>query len=330
MIVLAYNDVPKSVRDFLLYMDVVKGRSKKTVYEYYLDLRSYFKYLYSLRASSDGDIEELDVSGLGIDFIKEVTLEDTYAFLFYLKENRNCNNSTVNRKCCSIRMYFKYMCNKTGALTVNPVENLESSALPRTLPKFLSLEECQLLLNSTRDGDNKKRDYAILVLFLNCGMRLSELVGINLSDLGGEYLTITGKGNKQRNIYLNPTCVSAVRDYIEHERKVDGLKEDARNALFISRQGNRMSRRMVQYVVENHLKKSGLGNKRYSTHKLRHTAATMMHRYGGADVRVLQEVLGHENLSTTQIYTHIGDGEVKAAMAANPIADIKVEQEKND
>lgn len=209
-----------------------------------------------------------------------------------------------------------------GLLDKNPVENLESSALPRTLPKHLSLDECNVLLSSI-DGNNSKRDYAILVLFLNCGFRLAELVSINLIDIDNDYITITGKGNKQRTLYLNQACSDAINDYLKNERPFDNLTDDARRALFVSRNGNRLSRRSVQHIVETRLKQCGLGDKNYSTHKLRHTAATLMHKHGGVDIRVLQEVLGHENLGTTQIYTHIDSEQIKNAVESNPVAKIK-------
>ena len=323
---MAYDDVPKAVKDFLFYLDIVTGKSKHTIYEYYLVLRHYFIFLKKHKKKIIQDIKDIDITDIDIEFIKQVSLEDTYEYLFYMKETRGCNNRTLNRKCCSIRGFFKYLCNKSGYLLKNPVENLESNSLPRTLPKHLSINECEQLLKSATDGNNCKRDYAILVLFLNCGMRLSELVSINLSDLGDEYITITGKGNKQRSIYLNDACKDAVEDYLKNERKYENLTDDARDALFVSRNGNRISRRAVQYAVENHLKKCGLGDKHYSTHKLRHTAATLMHKYGKVDIRVLQEILGHENLGTTQIYTHVDSEQIKHAVDANPVANIKIKK----
>ncbi len=323
---MAYDDIPKDIRDFLFYLDVVTGKSKKTIYEYYLDLRYYFKFLKALNNNSLSNIDNVDILDVDIEFIKKVTLEDTYQYLYHMKEDRKCSNRTLNRKCCSIRGFFKYLYNKTKKIDYNPMENLESSSLPRTLPKHLSLDECEKLLSSANDGNNSKRDFAILTLFLNCGMRLSELVGINLSDLGNDYLTITGKGNKQRNIYLNDACKDAINDYLAHERRHDNLTDDARKALFISNKGNRITRRRVQQVVEEHLKKCGLSDKKYSVHKLRHTAATLMYRYGNTDIRVIQEILGHENLGTTQIYTHVDSEQIKDAIDSNPVAAIKIKK----
>lgn len=317
-----YDNAPAVLRDYLMYLSVVNGKSQKTIYEYHLDLCNFLKFVKRLKLSLKENLDEIIITDLTIDFIKEITLQDTYEYLYYLKEIKKCQSRTLNRKSCSIRGFFKYLTSKKHLLDSNPVENLESSAIPRTLPKYLSLEECTALLQSV-SGKNAKRDYAALVLFLNCGMRLSELVSINLSDIGGDYITITGKGNKQRSLYLNEACKQAIEDYIKNERPYDNLTEDARNALFVSQKGTRMTSRAVQYVVEKRLKEAGLSDKNYSTHKLRHTAATMMHKYGGVDIRVLQDILGHENLGTTQIYTHVDSEQVKVAVEANPVSKIK-------
>lgn len=319
---MVYDDSPKLLKDFLFYLDVVNGKSQKTIYEYYLDLRLFFKFLKKHRYKLDAEIDSVAINDIDTEFIKAISLQDAYEYLYYMKETRKAGPNTLNRKMCSIRMFFKYLTNKALVLESNVMENLESNSLPHRLPKHLSIDECQELLKSV-NGKNSKRNYAILTIFLNCGLRLSELVSLNLSDLDKEYITITGKGNKQRTVYLNDNCRLAIEDYIKNERQFDNLTDDGRKALFVSQMGNRISRRMVQQLVENHLKTAGLGSKQYSTHKLRHTAATLMHKYGGVDVRVLQEVLGHENLGTTQIYTHIDSEQIKDAVNANPLSKIK-------
>ncbi len=320
---MSYKDAPQVLKSYLTYLDVVNGRSSKTVYEYYLDLSNFFRYVKKERNKLSCELSDVDISNIDIDFIKQITLQDAYAFLQYIKE-KGGNNRTVNRKTCSIRGFFKYYKNKVREIEVNPVENLECNTLPRTLPKFLSLNECQTLLSSI-NGENSKRDYAAIILFLNCGLRLSELVSINLSDVDNEFLTITGKGSKQRSLYLNKSCKDAIEDYITNERPFNNLTDDARKALFVSRKGNRMTPRAVQHMVEKRFNEAGLGDKNYSVHKLRHTAATLMHKHGGVDLRVLQEILGHENLGTTQIYTHVDSDQVKQAVESNPINKIKKE-----
>lgn len=319
---MAYDDAPKLLKDFLFYLDVVNGKSSKTIYEYYLDLRFFLRYIKKHKFKLNDEIDSIDISDIDSDFLKSITLQDTYEYLFFMKENRNNNACSLNRKSCSIRVFYKYLTNKAMAIETNVMENLESNSLPRRLPKHLSVNECENLLNSV-DGKNCKRNYAILILFLSCGLRLSELVSLNLSDIDSEFITINGKGNKQRNIYLNKVCKDAVDDYVKNERNVENLTDDGKKALFTSRNGNRISRRMVQTIVEKQLLIAGLGDKNYSTHKLRHTAATLMHKHGGVDIRVLQEVLGHENLGTTQIYTHVDSEQIKDAVNSNPISKIK-------
>ena len=316
---MAYDDAPKVVKEFLFYLDVANGKSEKTIYEYYLDLRLYFKFMKKHKQNINSDLSLISIHDIDIDFIKQITLSDTYEYLYYMKEKRNASPNTLNRKICCLRVFFKYLTTKALLLERNPIENLNSVSLPEREAKHLSLNESQILLESV-DGKNCKRDYAILTLFLNCGLRLAELVSINLSDLDKEFLTVTGKGNKQRSVFLNEVCKDAIEDYLKNERRYDELTPDGRKALFISSRGNRISRRMVQYVVENRLMAAGLGNKEYTTHKLRHTAATLMHKHGGVDIRVLQKVLGHKNLGTTQIYTHIDDEQVKDAIQSNPLS----------
>lgn len=326
---MSFESAPINVREYLTYLTVVSGKSQKTVYEYYLDLCNYLRFLKKEKLNLKDELDSIAVDDIDLDFIKTVTLEDTYNYLFYLTNVKKCGAATKNRKMCSIRGFFKYLVNKKGYMERNPVENLESSSLPHTLPKYLSLEECTELLRSV-DGKHAKRDYAALVLFLNCGMRLSELVSINLSDIGGDFITITGKGNKQRSLYLNDACKAAINDYITNERPFNGLTDDARKALFVSQKGTRMTPRAIQMAVDKRLAQAGLSEKNYSTHKLRHTAATMMHKYGGVDIRVLQDILGHENLGTTQIYTHIDSEQIKEAVQSNPVAKIKPAKKKTD
>ena len=325
---MAFENAPANVRDYLTYLTVVVVKSQKTVYEYYLDLCNFFRFIKKQRTNSDDDLDEIIISDIDIEFIKKITLQETYDYLFYLAKIKKCGPATRNRKMCSIRGFFKYMTNKKGALEKNPVENLESSSLPHTLPKYLSLDECSELLQNI-NGKHSKRDFAIITLFLNCGMRLSELVSINLSDISKEFITITGKGNKQRSLYLNDACRAAIEDYVSNERPFNGLNDDAKKALFVSQKGTRLTPRAVQMIVDKRLASAGLSGKNYSAHKLRHTAATLMHKYGGVDIRVLQDILGHENLGTTQIYTHIDSEQIKEAVMSNPVSKIKNTKKKS-
>ncbi len=322
-----YQDIPPIVRDFLMYIQVARGESKVTGEDYYFDLRTFFRYMkMSKQRINDCAFEEIDITDIDIEFIKTITLSDVYEFLFYLRDVRNNKSSrSINRRISCLRTFFKYLLRK-DLLTVNPIEDLESPALSKELPKHLNLDESMQLLESV-DGPNKLRDFAILTIFLNCGLRLSELVNLNLSDVRGDFVTINGKGNKQRNIYLNDACRDAIEAYLA-VRPHEGLKD--RDALFVSRNRNRISPKTVQWLVKKHLSAAGLTEPGLSTHKLRHTAATLMHRHGKVDIRVLQKVLGHENLGTTQIYTHVDSEQVKEAAISNPLSGYKAKAKKSE
>ncbi len=315
-----YTDVPQIVRDFLMYIQIVRGESKVTGEDYYFDLRTFFKYM-KMRKQNITDIpfEKIDTTDIDIAFVRSITLSDIYEFLFYLENVRKNSARSRSRRISCLRTFFKYLTNKANVLSDNPIEELDSPSLPKSLPRYLNLEDSVKLLESV-DGPNKLRDFAILTIFLNCGLRLSELVGLNLSDIKGEFITVNGKGNKQRSIYLNDACRTSIQAYL-NVRPKDGLKD--RDALFISRNRQRISPKTVQWLVKKHLSAAGLADQRLSTHKLRHTAATLMHRHGNVDIRVLQEILGHENLGTTQIYTHIDSDQVRAAAESNPLSSFK-------
>ena len=315
---------PPVIRDFLTYNETIKGKSTRSVEGYYLDLRSFFRYLLLIRGMVDKntEFEEIDISPVDLNLIKTVTISDLYSFLVYCKNERNNNTATRARKTSTLRLFFKYMSSQTHQLETNPAEMLEAPKIKQSLPKHLTLEDSLELLNSV-DGDNKQRDYCILTLFLNCGLRLAELCSLNLSDITDEgTLTVTGKGNKERLVYLNDACMSALKDYIA-VRPHEGLPVTEKNALFISRNHRRISPKTVQHIVKTYLEKSGLGNMGYSTHKLRHTAATLMYQHGNVDIRVLKDILGHANLGTTQIYTHVSDKQIKHAVDSNPLSCVK-------
>lgn len=318
------NDAPPAVRDFLIYNEAVAGKSSATIQEYFLDLQTFLRYMKRTRGlvSDDLPMEEIGIKDLSNDFFRSITLSDLYSFLIYCKNERGNLAASRARKTTCLRVFFKYLTLKSHILDENPAEQLETPKLKKSLPKYLTLEQSQALLQAV-DGPNKERDYAILVLFLNCGLRLSELCGLNVSDIRGDgTLRVLGKGNKERTVYLNQACVDAVAAYLR-VRPVDGLQGDARGALFISRLHKRIGTQAVQKMVGIYLKKIGLDNQGYSPHKLRHTAATLMYQYGDVDVRVLQEILGHENLNTTQIYTHISNKQMQEAAVSNPLSKVK-------
>lgn len=315
---------PPIIRDFLTYNEVIKGKSSKSVEEYYLDLQTFFRYLLLIRGKADpkSNFEEIDISAVDAQLIGTVTISDLYAFIVFCKDERGNNAATRARKTSTLRIFFKYLTSQIHLLENNPAEMLESPKVKNALPKHLSLEDSMELLSAV-DGPNKERDYCILTLFLNCGMRLSELCGLNLSDIHADgTLRLLGKGNKERIVYINDACDSAIKAYLA-VRPNDSINFNDRNALFISRNKKRISNKTVQHIVKTYLEKAGLGDKGFSTHKLRHTAATLMYQHGNVDIRVLKDILGHSNLGTTQIYTHISNTQIKNALDSNPLSNIK-------
>jgi integrase/recombinase XerC len=326
-----YDLCPPLVREFLFYMETIKGRSKNTVHGYYTDLCTFFRFMKLHRHYINSDeipFQDIPIQDIDLDFIQTITLSDVYEFLHYVSSDRQNQAKTRARKVSCIRVFFKYLTVNLKLLKENPVENLEIPSIKKSLPKYLTLEHCYDLLNAV-DGPYKERDYCMITLFLNCGMRLSELVGINLNDRKDDTLLLRGKGNKERIVYLNNACIDAWDTYLAKRNENAGsIKPTAKNALFLSKNGTRISNRQVERIVERYLQKSGLSDMGYSPHKLRHTAATMMYQYGNVDVRVLQEILGHANLGTTQIYTHVSNDQVKKAADSSPLSKIHQKSSK--
>ncbi len=315
---------PPIIRDFLTYSETIKGKSSLSVEEYYLDLTIFFRYILLVRGKVDpkADFNEISIESIDAELISTITISDLYAFIVFCKNERGNNAATRARKTSTLRIFFKYLTSQIHLLETNPAEMLESPKVKQALPKHLTLEESLELLNVV-DGPYKERDYCILTLFLNCGMRLSELCGLNITDIRSDgTLRLLGKGNKERMVYLNDACRRAVEDYLA-VRPTEGILYTDRNALFISRNNKRISNKTVQHIVKKYLEMAGLGGQGLSTHKLRHTAATLMYQHGNADIRVLKDILGHSNLGTTQIYTHISDSQIKNAIENNPLANAK-------
>lgn len=310
---------PAIVKDFLNYMETIKGKSKNTTKEYYYDLRLFLRFMKSYKSlTNENDMDKIDISDISIDIIKTITLSDLYTYMSYLSRERDNNPSSRARKVASIKSFFNYLASKAKQLDYNPASELESPKILKRLPKYLNIEESKKLLSSI-DGEHRERDYAIITLFLNCGLRLSELVNININKIKNDTLTVIGKGGKERTIYLNNACKRAVEAYLR-VRPVEGVKD--RNALFLSGRKQRISHKTVQYIVKKYIRNSGLDPERYSTHKLRHTAATLMYKHGKVDIRALQEILGHESISTTEIYTHVDSQQLRNAIDSNPLSNI--------
>lgn len=330
-----YKDCPQVLREFLTYHETIKGQSQLTIQEYYLDLRMFLRFIKLMRDEMPihTRLDDINIKNIDLNFIREITTPDIFDFLSYLANDRTSNPdapvpeygispASRARKLSSLKSFYKYLTVRTKLLTENPVADLEYPKLRKSLPKYLTLEQSAALLQAT-SGPNQKRDYAILMIFLNCGIRRSELVALNITDVYEDRLRIIGKGNKERFVYFGASCRRAIDDYlIERNKKV--LSDN--RALFGSRDKNRISVSAVHRLVKKNLLAAGLDATNFSAHKLRHTAATMM-LSGGVDVKTVQEVLGHENLNTTQIYTHIENTELKIAAEANPISKLNFASE---
>ncbi len=321
-----YKDIPKDVTEFLYYSETIRGLSPRTINGYYIDLRTFFRYLSLKRGlvPPDTELDSIDVSNIDLPFIDEISKEEIYEFLYYITRQRSNSNATRARKLSSLKGFFRYMTVKSNKLSHNPTDDIETPAQKKRLPKYLSLEESLSLLKNLQT-DWYERDYCIITLFLNCGMRLSELVGMDVNDIGTETIRIIGKGNKERMVYLNDACDFALKRYMESRAALLNLKE--KNALFVSKKtGRRISARRVQQIVDQALQQAGLSGKGYSTHKLRHTAATLMYRFGDVDMLALKEILGHEHVSTTEIYTHISTEQLRDAAKATPLSSVKFQE----
>ena len=317
------DDCPQILKDFLFYMETILNRSPNTVLSYYYDLRLFLRFIKRRKKNISKEIEfdEITIEDVDADLISSVSVADIYEYLYFISNDHDNQSMARSRKVSSLRTFYRYLTQKIHLFEYNPMLEIDNPNKPKRVVKYLTLEQSMELLQGI-DGRFKERDYCIITLFLNCGLRLSEVVGINESDIKDDRLVVTGKGNKQRQIYLNQACVQAIENYIKSKRSdpdFHGRIKDKR-ALFISKNYTRINKRSVQMIVEKWLKTANLDNMGFSTHKLRHTAATLMYQHGDVDVRTLQEILGHENLATTQIYTHVSSSQAKNAMENNPLA----------
>ena len=318
-----YSNAPSVLKEFLYYSQTIKGLSPRTVEGYFIDLQLFFRYMIQRRNNciDNNTLDSVDISLIDLEFVSKITKSDVLEFLYFITSERANSASSRARKMSSLRGYFKYLTSKTNQLEFNPTDDIEMPAMKKRLPKYLSLEQSIELLNNTQSGFSE-RDYCIILLFLNCGMRLSELAGINMKDINKDTLRIIGKGNKERFVYLNDACISAVEEYLLVRNTI--VSPVSEPALFISKKTKkRMSARRIEQVVEECLQRAGLSDMGFSTHKLRHTAATLLYRSGNADMLALKEILGHEHVSTTEIYTHISDDAIKKAAKSSPLATFK-------
>lgn len=320
------EDNPDYLNSFLDYSVTILNKSPNSIKEYNYDLATFLKFIkIHFGLTKETDFAKITINDLPISVIQKITLDDIHAFISYLATELRSKSATRARKVSSIRIFFKYLSAKAKLIEVNPAQNLETPKLDKRTPKYLTLEDSKKLLDVASDEDNRnsERDYAITTLFLNCGMRLSELVNINIKDIQFDdcKMTVIGKGNKERTIYLNNACMRAISQYLSVRPK-EGIEYKSKDALFLSERRERISNRTVQYIVKKELQKAGLDTNKYSVHKLRHTAATLMYQYGNVDIRALQEILGHASISTTEIYTHVANEQVRNAVESNPLANL--------
>ena len=323
-----FKGAPILLKDFLNYLHTIKGKSINTIQVYFYDLRIFLRFLKVHKNIVPKSIEfnKIDISDVDEKFLETVNLSDLYAYMSFVSNQRSNSSYARARKVASLKSFFKYITNKAKLLDNNPTLELESPKIVKRLPRYLNIDESKQLLCSV-DGQYNARDYAILTLFLNCGLRLSELVGINLNNIKSNTLTVIGKGDKERMIPLNAACINAIDNY-KKVRSVEGVKSTDKDALFLSERKQRISKSTVQYIVKKYITSAGLDPKRYSTHKLRHTAATLMYRYGHVDIRSLQELLGHESISTTEIYTHLDEQQLRDAVDSNPLSNFHPDNNK--
>lgn len=330
------TDAPPILRDFLTYHEAIQGHSKKTVDEYFLDLRNFFRFIKieKNKVPRTAEFDSIEINDVDLDLVKSVTLTDVYSYMNYLSRDRaqrpNSNQTGYGlkatsraRKVAAIRSFYKYLTNKAKLLSENPMQDLDAPRTKKSLPRYLDLDGSIQLLESV-DGDFQERDRCILTLFLNCGLRISELIGLNTTDVRGDQLRVLGKGNKERILYLNDACIQSIQDYLTVRPNQQAIDK---HALFLSRRRTRISKAAVEKLVKKYLTKAGLDSTQYSPHKLRHTAATLMLQ-NGVDVRTLQELLGHENLNTTQIYTHVDNDNLRLAAKANPLGQVRAKRKK--
>ncbi|GAA0723146.1 tyrosine recombinase XerC [Clostridium malenominatum] len=315
------SSLPRQLNDFLNYLGTIKGKSLNTIQGYKVDLTMFFRFLklYRGQVSDDTDFDSIKINDIQDGVIREVRLTDLYAFLAFAENYRNNGSYARARKVATLRSFFKFLHGKAKIIDENPALDLESPKINKRNPVYLTLDESKDLLNSIT-GKYAARDYCIVTLFLNCGLRLSELCGIDISKIRGDTLTVVGKGDKERTIYLNNACIKSIENYLKI-RNEDADKIKDKDALFLSKNYTRINKRSVEMLVKKYVKKAGLDEENYTPHKLRHTAATLMYKYGNVDIRSLQQILGHENVSTTQIYTHVDNEKLREAVKSNPLSE---------
>ena len=320
-----FNDAPMFLRDFLMYLRTIKSLSERTVQEYYYDLILFLKYISFRKKYPDSrDIPGIDIKTFDVMLLDKVNIMDLHSYIAYRDSERENNSTTRARKISSLRGLYKYLVNVSKEINNNPTLELDTPKIKKRNPVYLTLNESIKLLETVNENKNnvlKKRDFAIILTFLTTGVRLSELASMNINSVKDNQFSVVGKGNKERIVYMTESCKYAIEDYISIRPKVDEKEQ----ALFLSTRKQRMSNRAIQHMIEKYLNMAGFDTSVYSTHKLRHTAATLMYKEG-VDIRTLQKILGHTSVATTQIYTHVDDDDMKNAIEHNPLSKINTKK----
>lgn len=321
---ITYDDnIPELLADFLNYLSTIRGKSPNTIDGYRTDIMMFFRFIaiYKGKTPKNTEFNEINLSFIDETFINSIKLSDLYAFISFAEKQRENGTYARARKVAALKSFFNFLSGKQGIVKNNPAKELESPKLNKRHPVYLTLDESIKLLNSMdRSYKFYNRDYCMITIFLNCGVRVSELCGINISKIKGDTLTIIGKGNKERTVYLNEACIKALNTYIAERKEIKNIAEDDMDALFISSKGTRINKRSVERIVKKYTVEAGLTEQKYTPHKLRHTAATLMYKHGNVDIRSLQSILGHDSISTTQIYTHVDDEVLREAVKQNPLS----------
>ena len=319
------ENLPMLVKDFLNYLETIKGKSINTINAYKTDLSVFFKFIKVYKGYQlDDNIQFIDIpiDDINSDFIKSIKLTDMYAFLSYAEKQRNNSNYARARKVATLKSFYNYLHNKAKVIQFNAAAELESPKINERHPIYLTLDQSIELLDSLdKSNKNYERDYCILVFFLNCGLRVSELCSIEINKIKSDTLTIIGKGNKERTIYLNSVCIKALEQYLSVRDDSKAISKN-KNYLFLSARNTPINKRTVEILVKKHISNAGFTNAKYTPHKLRHTAATLMYKHGNVDIRSLQNILGHESISTTQIYTHVDEEQLRDAVNSNPLSNL--------
>ena len=321
-----FDDCPVILDDYLNYLLTIKGRSNLTVKEYYYDLKRFLKFIIMRKKlfgyNLNSDINEVSILSINKRYILDIDITDLHAYISYCDSYYNDSTKTKARKISAIKSWFKYLHNTVELIDKNPSEKLELPKLQKRNPVYLTLSESEKVINAIKLEENefnRARDLCIILIFLTCGLRISELTGINIESIKDDKLNVIGKGNKERTVFLNENCLYAIKSYL----KLRPITPDT-TALFISSHKKRISNRSIQIRLKKYIQLAGLDPNIYTPHKLRHTAATLMYKYGDVDIRTIQSILGHTSVATTQIYTHLDDDDIKKGISKNPISKLKI------